>query len=54
VRVFADARGGSGVRFPTEWLVWLFCVRDVNSSLPEYGILSVSSQPLYSISLKAS
>ena len=45
---------GSGARFPTKWLVRLFCVMDVDSSLPEYGILSVSSQPLYSISLKAS
>ena len=54
VRVFVDARGGSGARFPTKWLVRLFCVKDVDSSLPEYDILSVSSQSLYSISLKAS
>jgi hypothetical protein len=47
VRVFADARGGSEARFPTKWLVRLFCVKDVDSSLPEYGILSVSSQSLY-------
>jgi hypothetical protein len=54
VRVFADARGGSGTRFPTEWLVQLFYVKDVDSSLPKYSILSISSQPLYLISLKAS
>jgi hypothetical protein len=45
--------GGSGARFPIKWLVRLFCIKDVDLSLLEYGILSVSSQPLYSISLKA-
>jgi hypothetical protein len=43
VRVFADARGGSGARFLTKWLIRLFCVKDVDSSLPEYSILSISS-----------